>query len=98
MPTRTESDVNRLGFQWTDWSTPPVTATIVVTSWGITFLLVALISGILGFDVAASGAFTVAKALFAGACALFLVAILAGISLEKPVRSRPRPVERPVHR
>jgi uncharacterized membrane protein YtjA (UPF0391 family) len=90
--------VNRLGFQWTDWSTPPVTATIVVSSWAITFLLVALLASALGFDVAARGAFLVAKALFAGAGALLAVAVVLGISMERAARRRARPVERPVHR
>jgi hypothetical protein len=85
-----------MSFQWTEWSTPPVTATIVVSSWGITFLLVALVSNLLGFDVAARSAFLVGRALFAGASALLGVAFVAGFGLVRVRRSRA--VERPVHR
>ena len=90
--------MSRLGFQWTDWSTPPVTATIVVSSWGLTFVVVSILANMLGFEVAASGAFIVAKALFAGASALFAVALVAGISLHKPASRSAQPVERPLHR
>lgn len=85
-----------MSFQWTEWSTPPVTATIVASSWGLTFLLLALVSNLLGFDVAARGAFVVARALFAGASALLAVAFAAGFGLERVRRARA--VERPVHR
>ena len=88
--------MSRIGFEWTDWSTPPVTATIVVGSWGLTFLVVALLASLLGFEMAASAAFVVAKAIFAGAAALFGVAVVAGISLEKRTRGTAQAVERPV--
>jgi uncharacterized membrane protein YtjA (UPF0391 family) len=87
-----------MSFEWTEWSTPPVTATIVACSWGLTFLVLALVSDLLGFDTAAHSAFLVGRALFAGASALLAVAFVAGFGLERIVRRRSRPVERPVHR
>ncbi len=86
----------RLGFRWTEWSTPPVTATIIVVSWAFTFLLFAATARVLGFDGAASTAAALAKGFAAGGSALLGVGLLASVVESRRVAARP--VERPVHR
>ena len=87
----------RLGFRWTEWSTPPVTATIIVVSWALTFLLFSGVAGLLGFSSASSTAAALAKAFVAGGTALLGVAAGASLVASRRFSSR-QPVERPVHR
>jgi hypothetical protein len=87
----------RLGFRWTEWSTPPVTATIIVVSWAFTFLMFAAVARVLGFGGAASTASALAKGFAAGGTALLGVGFLASLVESRRVAGR-QPVERPVHR
>jgi uncharacterized membrane protein YtjA (UPF0391 family) len=48
-------------------------------SWAITFLVVALIAGALGFGVIAGVAFEAAKIVFFVAILLFVVSVIAGL-------------------
>ena len=50
----------------------------VMLSWAITFLIVALIAGVLGFGVIAGTAATIAKICFFVFIVLFLVSLLTG--------------------
>ena len=52
----------------------------VMLSWAITFLIVALIAGVLGFGVIAGTAATIAKICFFVFIVLFLVSLLTGRS------------------
>ena len=85
----------RLGFRWTEWSTPPVTATIVVTSWALAILLFALLAQAMGFADAARDAVRTARAFLAGGGSLLAVALIFGLI---PARPAENTVERPVHR
>lgn len=87
----------RLGFRWTEWSTPPVTATIIVVSWAFTFLLFAAVARVLGFSGAASTAAALAKGFVAGGTALLGVAGMASLVESRRLAAR-RPMEDPVHR
>ena len=46
--------------------------------WAITFLVVALIAGILGFGVVSGTAATIAKILFLVFCVLFVISLFTG--------------------
>jgi hypothetical protein len=85
----------RLGFQWTEWSTPPVTATIVVTSWALAILLFALLAHAMGFSDAAREAVRTARAFLAGGGSLLAVAFVFGLIAPRPTG---KTVEGPVHR
>jgi hypothetical protein len=87
--------MTRPGFRWTDWSTPPVTATIVVTSWALVILLFALIANAMGFSETARDAVRVGRAFLAGGASLLAVALVCGFI---PSRTPAGTVERPVHR
>jgi hypothetical protein len=90
--------MRRIGFQWTEWSTPPVTCTIVVGCWAVAFLALAGLAWILGLSDAASTAFALAQAFLAGGAALLAVGLLAGLILVRRASGRPRAVEGPAHR
>ena len=87
----------RLGFRWTEWSTPPVTATIIVVSWSLTFLLFSGVASLLGFSSASSTAAALAKAFVAGGTALLGVAAVASLIASRRIASS-QPVERTVQR
>jgi len=90
--------MTRLGFQWTEWSTPPITATIVVTCWALAFAAFAGVASLLGFADAARAALVLTQAFLAGGGVLLLVALLAGSGLARRDAPGARPVERTVHR
>lgn len=52
--------------------------------WAITFLVIALIAGLLGFGVVAGTAFAAAKIVFVVALVLFLISAVAGYSRRVP--------------
>jgi uncharacterized membrane protein YtjA (UPF0391 family) len=62
-----------------------VEAEIVMLSWVVTFLIIALIAGILGFGGIAGASVEIAKAIFFIAVVLFLVSAVVGL-----VRGRTR--------
>ncbi|WP_052336045.1 DUF1328 domain-containing protein [Rhodopirellula sallentina] len=51
---------------------------IAMLGWALTFLIVALIAGVLGFGVVAGTAATIAKVLFVVFLVLFVVGLLMG--------------------
>lgn len=53
--------------------------------WSLTFLVIAIIAGILGFTGIAAGAATIAKFLFGIFLVLFLVTLLIGGSIIKKI-------------
>jgi uncharacterized membrane protein YtjA (UPF0391 family) len=52
----------------------------VMLSWVVTFLVVALIAGILGFGGVAGASIEIAKAIFFIAVILFLVSVVVGLA------------------
>jgi uncharacterized membrane protein YtjA (UPF0391 family) len=56
------------------------TEVIVMLSWVVTFLVVALIAGILGFGGIAGASIEIAKAIFFIAVILFLVSAVVGLA------------------
>jgi uncharacterized membrane protein YtjA (UPF0391 family) len=50
----------------------------IMLSWALTFLVIALIAGVLGFGVIAGTSATIAKVLFFVFLVLFIVGLLAG--------------------
>lgn len=90
--------MSRVGFRWTMWSTPPVTCTIVVTCWALTFLVAAGVAALLGISDGARIAWALAKACLAGGATLLGVAGLTGIAISRRDAAQARAVERPVER
>jgi uncharacterized membrane protein YtjA (UPF0391 family) len=55
-------------------------AELVMLSWVVTFLIIALIAGILGFGGVAGASIEIAKAIFFIAVVLFLVSAVVGLA------------------
>jgi uncharacterized membrane protein YtjA (UPF0391 family) len=69
--------------QFSSWSVTPETkieAEVVMLSWVVTFLVVALIAGILGFGGIAGVSIEIAKAIFFIAVILFIVSAVVGLA------------------
>ncbi|WP_456061995.1 DUF1328 domain-containing protein [Aporhodopirellula aestuarii] len=58
--------------------TPFSTLEIAMLGWALTFLIIALIAGVLGFGVVAGTAATIAKVLFVVFLVLFVIGLLMG--------------------
>lgn len=54
-------------------------------SWALTFLIIAIISGVLGFSMVAGVAATIAKVLFAISLLLFITFLVLGYTIFKKV-------------
>ncbi|GJM44950.1 MAG: hypothetical protein DHS20C21_17920 [Gemmatimonadota bacterium] len=80
----------RFRFEWTSWSTGPVTGCIIVASWALTAAIVGILMNV--FQATASAAFTLslAKALFATSVALLTFALATGVVLERVPSGRLR--------
>ena len=88
--------MSRVRFEWNTWSTGPVTGCIIVGSWGLTSALMAAALGLAGSSGPASFLASVAKGLFLTSGALLVLAMAAGLALERSSvgRARPPKVER----
>ena len=53
---------------------------IIMLSWVVTFLVIALIAGILGFGGIAGASIEIAKAIFVIALILFIVSAIVGVA------------------
>lgn len=53
--------------------------------WALIFLLISIVAGVFGFTGIAAGSATIAKILFVGAIALFLVFLMLGLTVYKKV-------------
>ena len=86
----------RAEFHWNPWSSGLVTGCIVIGSWGLTGLLVALVLGLFGSMGAAVFMASVGKGLLLSSGALLVLALAAGLVLERSSvgRARPPKVER----
>ena len=88
--------MGRVRFEWNTWSTGPITGCIIVGSWGLTSALVAVALGLAGSSGPAAFLASVAKGLFLTCGALLVMAMAAGLELERSSvgRARPPKVER----
>jgi uncharacterized membrane protein YtjA (UPF0391 family) len=64
--------------QWSNGSNP-LTEEIVMLNWVVTFLIIALVAGLLGFGGIAGASIEIAKIVFFVAIVLFAVAALVGL-------------------
>jgi uncharacterized membrane protein YtjA (UPF0391 family) len=58
----------------------PIEAEVVMLGWVVTFLIIALIAGILGFGGVAGASIEIAKAIFFIAVVLFIVSAVVGVA------------------
>jgi len=79
-----------LGFEWTGWSTTPMTLSIIALSWAITFLAVSLAAGLFGFGGVAGVAGEIAKGLGSLFVLLLTMSLVAGLVWRIPA-GRPAP-------
>lgn len=86
----------RIRFEWNTWSTGPVTGCIIVGSWGLASALIALGLALLGLPGAADFLASVTKGLFLASASFLVLAMAAGLALERSSvgRARPPKVER----
>jgi uncharacterized membrane protein YtjA (UPF0391 family) len=57
----------------------PTTEVTTMLGWAVTFLIIALIAGLLGFGVVAGVAIEAAKIVFFVAVVLFAISVIAGL-------------------
>ena len=57
--------------------------------WALIFFIISVIAGIFGFTGIAVGAAAIAKTLFFLALTLFVILLVAGLSVERAVTGRP---------
>jgi uncharacterized membrane protein YtjA (UPF0391 family) len=57
--------------------------------WALIFFIISLLAGIFGFTGIAAGSAAIAKALFFVALALFVIFLIAGLSIGRAITSRP---------
>jgi len=88
--------VARIRFEWNAWSSGPVTGCVIVGSWGLSSALIALVLELAGSSGAATFLASVAKGLFLASAAFLVLAMAAGLALERSSvgRARPPKVER----
>jgi uncharacterized membrane protein YtjA (UPF0391 family) len=56
----------------------------IMLSWVVTFLIIALIAGILGFGGVAGASIEIAKVIFFVALVLFLISAVVGVARRRP--------------
>ncbi len=57
--------------------------------WALIFFVISLIAGIFGFTGVAAGSAAIAKTLFFLTLALFVILLVAGLSVERAVTGKP---------
>jgi hypothetical protein len=77
-------------FTWTPRSTLPLAASVVTGAWGILAALVAGVAHLLGGEVVASSAGTLAGVLFGVVVGLLVLAAFVGCIVERPIHAVPR--------
>lgn len=84
-PLTKESTLYRyLGFDWTGWSTTPMTLSIITLCWALAFSAVSLGANLLGFGGVAEATAGIAKVLLALFGLLLAMSLAAGIFWKVP--------------